>query len=74
MNYGTLANAWAAVSNSGVVDWDWGTDDPLETLGQLARYVYLNGGTVNDSLHGFIVSIGQDPQDYDLWPNGLIES
>ncbi len=65
----TLADAQTAVSNSGVVDWDWNTGDNDSVLDSLADYLYRSDSEelTDDILRGFIADVlGQEPSDYDL--------
>lgn len=67
MNYTTILDARTAVSNSGVVDWDWGIlRDSASVLDDLACFIYTEDIALDDdALRRFIVEVlGEDPAEY----------
>lgn len=73
----TKTDARDIVLNSGVANWDWGTDsegnlrDPEQILELLTDYVYDNDqftDSLSDKLlSGFVANIlGDDPEEYNL--------
>ena len=68
MNISTKTDAYTLVSNSGVEDWDWGTEGCLSAAG-FAEYIWENCITgewidskrFDELLAAYIASNGVDP-------------
>lgn len=68
MNINTLEDAQTFVNNSGVADWAWGGNASSEGF---AEFVYKNFNYIDrtyyeDELVDYLVSVGENPSDYDL--------
>ncbi|MHC1602593.1 MAG: hypothetical protein ACXQS4_05135 [Methermicoccaceae archaeon] len=73
-NYESITDARTAVYNSGVSDWDWGTDrdgterNSDEVLEKLAQFLRATDAELSDATLALFVRavLGDNPEDYDL--------